>query len=398
MNESAPFSPMLTPEALLAPLTIERFVSTHWEQEPLHVRASERDRYGDLLSTRDFDRLISEGLVGPRDARIVKEGAPDAARPLFRRDGRANIAVVHAAYADGYTVVLNNLQQRRAQVAHLCRAWERALGQQVGANAYLTPPRSRGLAAHFDEHDVYVLQCEGSKVWQIYPAPIALPLSDQHFDVAPDAVGAAICEVCLTPGDLLYIPRGFVHAATSTDERSLHLTLGSSPYRLYDVLAKALFRLAREDVALRRATPPGIERDETWRRNLRASLQTVAGTLADSLDLEAAMHDVRSDLIHGMHALPDATLDSLDALDGLSLQTRVRKRAGAACCLLEEGDTVVLQFPGNAMSAPRGAREALEQIAQQSTFVVGDLPASLTDEAKLTLTKRLIALGLLTRV
>ena len=32
-------------------------------------------------------------------------------------------------------------------------------------NAYITPPENQGFAAHYDTHDVFVLQVSGSKRW-----------------------------------------------------------------------------------------------------------------------------------------------------------------------------------------------------------------------------------------
>ena len=42
------------------------------------------------------------------------------------------------------------------------------LNAKVGANIYMTPLGSRGLVPHYDDHDVFVIQCEGNKTWQIF--------------------------------------------------------------------------------------------------------------------------------------------------------------------------------------------------------------------------------------
>ncbi len=40
-------------------------------------------------------------------------------------------------------------------------------------------------------------------------------------------VGSPIMEVLLTPGDVLYIPRGFIHQASTEDAHSLHITVSA---------------------------------------------------------------------------------------------------------------------------------------------------------------------------
>ncbi len=388
-------SPKQSLGSLLGAMTVEQFLADYWERQPLLVRSRGNGEYHNLLTTRIFDRLISNGVVDRRDGRLVKDGQVDPATPLFRSDGRANIAAIQAAYAEGYTIVVNNLQQRRAKVGYLCRDLERELGQQVGANAYLTPVSSQGLAPHFDNHDVYVLQCEGSKLWRLYRPPIELPMIDQHFDVDPSSIGDVTAEYQLEAGDMLYIPRGVVHVATSIRERSLHLTLGACPYRVYDVLAKVLWRAARDDVAFRRSTPARLENEDAWSEALRRSLKVLMERFVKHADLDTAIADMRSDLIHSMHPLPDSDLSAMDRLDAVGLGTRVRRRKGTVCCVRDSSDSVVIQFPGNAMSAPSGALAALEFVATVESFAVNELPASVSDDAKLVLVKRLIALGLL---
>ena len=45
---------------------------------------------------------------------------------------------------------------------------ESYFGNLVGCNGYLTPAKSQGLAAHWDDIDAFILQTEGKKHWQIY--------------------------------------------------------------------------------------------------------------------------------------------------------------------------------------------------------------------------------------
>ena len=100
------------------------------------------------------------------------------------------------------------------------------------ANAYVTPPSSRGFSAHYDVHDVFVLQLAGRKHWTIHAPVLARP-------AARPAVGTAVgrggrgrassepaIDTVLEPGDALYLPRGWLHAATALGEVSAHLTVG----------------------------------------------------------------------------------------------------------------------------------------------------------------------------
>src|SRR5262249_34679911 len=66
----------------------------------------------------------------------------------------------------------------------------------------------------------------------------------------------------LEAGHCLYIPAGYLHRAESATEISVHLTVGISTYRWYDVLLEMLHD-AREEVAFREPLPVGFANDVT---------------------------------------------------------------------------------------------------------------------------------------
>lgn len=120
------------------------------------------------------------------------------------------------AYKMGYTIAIRGMEFRSCKVAAIADALAMIFGQaSVGANLYLTPPNSQGLAAHYDDHCVLVCQLAGNKKWIVVPPEKLLPrlyepLSAVH--IAPDDVNN-LEEILLSEGDILYIPRGFPHAA-----------------------------------------------------------------------------------------------------------------------------------------------------------------------------------------
>ena len=57
-------------------------------------------------------------------------------------------------------------------------------------NAYITPPENQGFAAHYDTHDVFVLQVAGSKRWTIHAPVLEHPLPGQTWEQRKPAVAA----------------------------------------------------------------------------------------------------------------------------------------------------------------------------------------------------------------
>src|SRR5207253_2896853 len=109
----------------------------------------------------------------------------------------------------------------------------------VHGNLYLTPAQSQGFDAHFDAHEVFALQLDGVKHWRLYGLAAVLPLACEKANVPRSSLGPPQ-EVRLEAGDLLYIPRGHAHEAFTSDQPSLHLTIGINVYRWSDLLQHAL--------------------------------------------------------------------------------------------------------------------------------------------------------------
>ncbi|KAK2632568.1 hypothetical protein EUGRSUZ_L01386 [Eucalyptus grandis] len=139
---------------------------------------------------------------------------------------------------NGYTVAMRGMEFCFKSIAAITEGLASLFGQpSVGANLYLTPRNSQGLARHYDDHCVLVCQLMGMKQWTISsPRNKLLPRLYEPLDGSQgsnvDAVPNACMQILLKEGDILYIPRGYVHEAHTTNDvqkdsagLSLHLTL-----------------------------------------------------------------------------------------------------------------------------------------------------------------------------
>ncbi|KAL5699668.1 hypothetical protein ACHQM5_030540 [Ranunculus cassubicifolius] len=146
------------------------------------------------------------------------------------------------AYQDGYTIAMRGVEFRSKNIASMANELALLFGQpSAGANTYLTPPNSQGLARHYDDHCVFVCQLFGQKQWTVYPcSTLHLPRLYEPLGsvVGPEADIPESKHFVLGEGDILYIPRGCPHEActrlndsgTNMDDSStgfsFHLTLG----------------------------------------------------------------------------------------------------------------------------------------------------------------------------
>src|SRR5262249_49257983 len=151
-------------------------------------------------------------------------------------------------------------------------------------------------------------------------------------------------------GDLLYIPRGHGHEAFTTNCSSLHITVGLTVFRWADLLSSALACVSRHDVRFRHALPVGWLGSSEEPASLREQFQEMLRLLAESARVEEAVEHFGSQFLAALAPLPDSHFVPPEILERVDLDTVLEKPPGTICRIIQEGDTVSVQFPGNKVS------------------------------------------------
>jgi hypothetical protein len=296
--------------------------------------------------------------------------------------GSADPDRVATAFEDGATIVLQGLHLNWTPLAKFCRQLEADLGYPVQANAYYTPHGSQGFAVHHDTHDVFVLQAEGEKHWRIYDPLLDLPLKEQRYSKALGDHGAPMLELTLRAGDTLYLPRGWLHEALTSETDSLHVTVGINLHTWVDALRAALDE-CESDLEFRRSVPEDGE--------MTADL---LDRLAAKLDPPDVARRARAKLVRSRRPILDGQLAEVRTLESIAADTPLERRATVIADL--EGAT--LSFEGKHVTVPEHARAELEAIVEaDGPFTPADLPGELDDESRLVLVRRLIREGFVRR-
>ncbi len=200
--------------------------------------------------------------------------------------------------------------------------------------------------------------------------------------------------VTLGPGDCLYIPRGFPHAAASQEDVSLHLTVGVTAYTWHDVVKDVL--AATEDVtAFREALPPGFADDAEGFRGLMAGRIEALKRWLDDLDPDALADGVVRRFWSSRPPLLSGLLGQLARLDSLSGSSVARRRPGSVCRVTLSDGVLRVALGDRELTMPAEAEPAMRFIAGASAFEVGDLGTFLDDESCVVLARRLVREGLL---
>jgi ribosomal protein L16 Arg81 hydroxylase len=383
-----------TAEKMLAPIEVGAFLEEYWEKQTLIINDRDPNYYQALLTLEDVDSLIYYGLSGPADVKLVKGRQPPYTNHM--RPNTPPTVLAQEAYVQGYTVVVNDLARRHRPITQFVRSLEGMFNCPVQVNSYLTPPNSQGFDAHYDTHDVFILQIAGSKHWFVYDAFLdKLPMGERARPVRQDELPAApLHDFMLQAGELLYMPRGFVHYANTKDESSLHLTIGIHNTRWLDLLTQSLSALARHELALRKSVPPGYLTREGILEGMEESFRQLLEVVSQKASLSEAAALLSDKLIFDRPAAADGHFAQLDQLNQITLDTQLTRRAGLNYRLTATGKHATLQFSGNLVRGPRSVAEALQFVADTETFAVRDLPG-LGDENKRILAVSLVREGLM---
>jgi lysine-specific demethylase/histidyl-hydroxylase NO66 len=393
--------PRVTTAALTAPLdgstVLNRCIGTdpqtfareHWGRLPLLSRSGALPRdFEDLLSAGDVDELLADRGVRAPFIRVAMDGEVLARECYLGPAGfgaempdQVDSAKVLHQLACGATVVLQGLHRLWPPLIDFVRSMVDDLGHPVQANAYVTPPGSRGFDAHFDVHDVFVLQTAGTKHWTVHAPVHADPLASQPWTDHRDAIARRVedepvIDAVLGPGDALYLPRGWVHSARALGELSIHLTIGVSSLTGMDVVRAVVDQL--ENVGdFRTSLPLGL--DVTDQNEMVATTTKLIAELTDrlrdhtsELGEDAAIRLARrfADRTRPIAIRP---LASLKATADAATAT-VRWRHGLVATVDRGDGRVLLQLSGRTISFPDSCADAVVALHRGLIADAGALP------------------------
>jgi len=232
----------------------------HWEQAPFVC--TDPDDLGEIFALGTVERLIHSGTLPLPCIRLFRDGAAvpvgglgrPAERGASHRERRVDGAAVLAQITAGATLVVEELQTYCPPLATFAASLAAETGCRTYCAAFLTPPRSRGVAPHYDTASVFIRQFHGSKRWRVAQPVTRWPAREWSGVPVETEV---VLEVELRAGQCLYVPRGFIHSGTATGAASAHLSVGLTPPTWASVLRR-LTDAALADEPLREALPYGF--------------------------------------------------------------------------------------------------------------------------------------------
>jgi len=337
-------------------------------------RARGDGSFRDLLSWPTLTALITADALSGGTVRAMRRDRDLPLEMLTRASGRAGQRTLvpealQQACRQGLSLVVNEINEQVPAIAAMNAMLERHLRCNVLTNAYVSYEQEGAFSAHYDNHDVLILQVHGRKRWWCHGQVDPYPVRTRIFPTA-SSLPPAEWEGVLEPGDVLFVPRGDVHHAAAFEaEASVHLTVTMLPPQGIDLLRWLGKRAESEDLA-RRSIPACADAGELagWTDAYRQMLHGMvdATDLADFLaDADRARAPVRPlNLAPTQAPLPTTVVQP-------SLRRRVPVPAGTEDVPLQLGPAVVK------LSGPE--REVLARLLEHDSLTVAELSAALPE-------------------
>ncbi len=388
----------------------ETFARDHWGQTALLSTYAERGGtdFSELFSLDAVDELLSSRALRTPFIRMAKNGTTLAESAYTVGGGvgagvgdQVNDDAVRQLFADGATIVLQGLHRTWAPITKWGQNLAADLGHPVQVNAYITPEQSQGFSDHYDVHDVFVLQIRGQKRWSIHDPVLDAPLRDQPWadrseQVAAAAAQPATIEATLSPGDTLYLPRGYIHSAKALGGVSIHLTVGVHGWTRHH-LAEALLAAAKTGLSdstdIRTSLPLGVDvsNGDALRYDIEVAREVLIAALraASPEDIARTMTGKARAAQRPESVSPLASVAALATCDATST-IRLRAHLMIQCLAIGGSDDVLVRSRAGRFRLPAAMKPAFDVLRTGEWMQVGhldpDAEAAL-DAAKLLITR-----------
>ena len=226
---------------MLAPICVERFFAEYWQMRMA------------LLPLAADDLAFIRQIIGPLDPARLAGMAREGSQAWL-----ANEFVAHSVFpisptnAGQFQAIGATLYFVNVPLPALTDAVADFLGaprSKVIVSLFFTPAGG-GAVPHFDKNENFTIQLTGAKRWQVGETPM-VPATPDSYTLGSTAIMPALAPllekaqrppertVDLTPGSLLYVPRGTVHH-TGAGEPSWSLNLSYSPATWLNLLQVGL--------------------------------------------------------------------------------------------------------------------------------------------------------------
>ncbi len=196
----------------LGKLSAEQFIKDYWQQKPLVIQQGFKN-FTSPISAEELAGLACEDDV---HSRIVIEKGGNTPWQLI--DGPMDETTFSKLPKTHWTLLVNDVEKHLPELVNIVDAFRFIPEWRVDDLMISYAPEGGTVGPHLDQYDVFIVQAQGHRRWQLNSQPVADDNQVANTTLRIQKDFTAEEEWLLEPGDIIYIPPGVSHYGVATDD------------------------------------------------------------------------------------------------------------------------------------------------------------------------------------
>jgi 50S ribosomal protein L16 3-hydroxylase len=196
----------------LGDLSPQDFLENYWQQQPLVVRQA-FPGFESPISADELAGLSCEADVNSRI--VIEKGGKHPWQAIY---GPMDEAVFQSLPDTHWTLLVNDVEKYLPELAWIVDRFRFIPEWCIDDLMISYAPEGGSVGPHLDQYDVFILQAQGHRHWQLHSREVTEENQVADTDLRIQQDFQAEQEWLLAPGDLIYIPPGVSHYGVAMDE------------------------------------------------------------------------------------------------------------------------------------------------------------------------------------
>lgn len=196
----------------LGDLTSEQFIKDYWQKKPLVIKQGFQN-FTSPISAEELAGLACEEEVHSRI--VIEKGGEE---PWQLINGPMDDEIFVTLPETHWTLLVNDVEKHVPQLASIVDAFRFIPEWRMDDLMISFAPEGGTVGPHLDQYDVFILQAQGQRRWQINTQPVAVDNQIPDIALRIQKDFTAEQEWLLEPGDIIYIPPGVTHYGVAMND------------------------------------------------------------------------------------------------------------------------------------------------------------------------------------
>lgn len=191
-------------------LSQQAFLDEYWQKKPLVIRQA----FALPVSELTPDDIAAFACDDTIESRLIQEFGE---KPWQLQHGPFDEQDFAALPETHWTLLVQDMDKHYPPLKHLLKAFDFIADWRRDDVMISYAPEGGSVGPHTDSYDVFLLQAQGTRHWQISDKPLIDVVFREDTDLRILQQFSADEDWVLQPGDMLYLPPHFAHHGVAID-------------------------------------------------------------------------------------------------------------------------------------------------------------------------------------